>query len=208
MRLRSSGDRHEIRQQYFPALWSRLVKPLNDVGKEAVPEVIDLMDSYYLTRDDWDAFLELGLGPMNESNVKIETQTKSTFTRLYNSSSHPLPFMKASSIVASAKAAPKVKPDLEDALDESEDEEVLAPDEVKDEDEELDLKKDKYIKAPKKKAAPKKAAAGATAKAGKKAPAKKKNTTNDDEDDEMDDFVVSDDEEEKPKKKKARKSKA
>ena len=83
MRLRSSGDRHEIRQQYLPVLWTQLIKRLDKDGKDAVDEVIDLMDSYFLTKDDWDYILELGLGPQDEGAVHLETQTKATFTRLY-----------------------------------------------------------------------------------------------------------------------------
>jgi replication factor C subunit 1 len=83
MRLRASSDRHEIRQQYLPALWNRLINRLETKGREAVEEVIDLMDSYFLTKDDWDAILELGLGPMDMANVKLEPQTKAAFTRLY-----------------------------------------------------------------------------------------------------------------------------
>lgn len=83
MRLRTSGDRHEIRQQYLPLLWSKLVKILETGGKESVPEVIALMDSYFLTKDDWDAILELGVGPMDMERVKVESQTKATFTRSF-----------------------------------------------------------------------------------------------------------------------------
>lgn len=82
MRLRSSGDRHEIRQQYVPSLWTMLVKKLEADGKDAVPEAIDLMDSYFLTKDDFDAIVELGVGPMDQEKVKIDTQTKATFTRM------------------------------------------------------------------------------------------------------------------------------
>lgn len=82
MRLRSSGDRHEIRQQYLPVLWTQLIKRLEVEGKESVDEVIDLMDSYFLTRDDFDYIMELGLGPQDQEKVHLETQTKATFTRL------------------------------------------------------------------------------------------------------------------------------
>jgi replication factor C subunit 1 len=82
MRLRSSGDRHEVRQQYVPLLWTDLVQKLQKEGKDAVPQVIELMDSYYLTKDDFDAIMELGVGPMDQEKVKIDSQTKSTFTRL------------------------------------------------------------------------------------------------------------------------------
>lgn len=85
MRLRSSGDRHEVRQQYHPTLWNMLVKKLQVEGKDAVEDVIKLMDSYFLTKDDFDAIVELGVGPMDQESVKIETQTKATFTRLYDS---------------------------------------------------------------------------------------------------------------------------
>jgi replication factor C subunit 1 len=206
MRLRASGDRHEIRQQYMPLLWQKTVKVLQDEGKEKVPEVIDLMDSYFLTKEDYDAMIELGLGPMSEDKVKIDSQAKATFTRMYNAQSHPLPFMKASSVVA-PKAAKKVKPDLEDAIDESDaGEELLAEGEAKeDEDEEMDLKKDKYIKAPKKKPAAKGGAKTATK--GKK---KGKKAAEEDEEEEAEEggIVGSESEEEvkKPKKGAARRS--
>ncbi len=82
MRLRTSGDRHEIRQQYLPTLWTQLVRKMEVEGKEAVDDVIELMDSYFLTKDDFDAILELGVGPQRMEDVSLDTQTKSTFTRL------------------------------------------------------------------------------------------------------------------------------
>lgn len=82
MRLRVSADRHEIRQTYLPMLFEKLIVKLRDEGKDAVPDIIELMDSYFLTKDDWDAILELGVGKADMEGVKIETQAKSTFTRL------------------------------------------------------------------------------------------------------------------------------
>lgn len=187
MRLRTTGNRDEIRQQYLPLVWEKSIGRLRDQGKDSVEDVIDFMDAYYLTRDDFDAMLEMGLGPMDQSNVKLDTQTKSAFTRIYNSRSHPLPFMKASNVVA-PKKGPKEKPDIEEAIDASDDDEVIEED--KDEDEELDLKKDKYVTQPKKKA---KAGAAVKGKKGKKAA-------------QEDDFI--DDSEEKPKKSRKGKAKA
>lgn len=164
MRLHSSGDRHEVRQQYYPLLWYKLVKKLQEEGKEAVSDIIDLMDSYYLTKDDWEAILELGVGDMDMENIKIDGTLKGAFTRAYNAVPHPLPFMKASQVIAPKKKT-KERPDLEEALDESDsgadtgDEQPVLEDE-----EPLDLKKDKYVKAPKKTAASKAAKGG---KAGK-----------------------------------------
>lgn len=82
MRLRVSADRHEIRQTYLPMLFEKLIVKLRDEGKESVPEIIELMDSYFLTKDDWDAILELGVGTADMESIKIETQAKATFTRL------------------------------------------------------------------------------------------------------------------------------
>ena len=191
MRLRTSANRHEIRQQYLPNLWNNTVGVLKNEGKEAVQDVIDFMDSYYLTKDDFDAVLELGVGDIDMETIKIESATKATFTRLYNTQSHPMPFVKATNILGVSKAAgaKRDKPDLEEAVDESEAEELVEAD-AGDENDELDLKKDKYIKAPKKKAAS--AAAGG---AGAKGKGKRKKA------DEDGDLGVESDEE--PKKKRA-----
>ncbi len=145
MRLKVSGDRFEVRQQYIPMLFDRLGVRLAEEGQEAVDEMIALMDEYYLNKDDYDAILELGVGPMNGEEVskRIDTATKAAFTRRYNAIAHPMPFMQASAVL-SAKGASKDKPDLEEALEESEDE-VEEPVE----EEEEDLSKDKYIKQPK-----------------------------------------------------------
>ena len=151
-------------------------------GKDGVADIIELMDSYYLTKEDWDAILELGVGPMDMENVKIESQSKTAFTRTYNQMAHPLPYMKASQVVDPKKKS-KERPDLEEAIDESdsgvdsgEDEAVL----VDDDEQPLDLKKDKYVAVPKKKKAAKKASA--------KGKAKVKNE-NDDDDDESEEEV-------------------
>ncbi|ODH25157.1 hypothetical protein ACO22_05247 [Paracoccidioides brasiliensis] len=199
MRLRASGDRHEIRQQYMPALWNKLVRPLQIEGKDSVEEVIDLMDSYFLTRDDWDSIVELGLGTMDQKNLSIDSQTKATFTRLYNQQSHPLPFIKGTSVVAPKHVA-KEKPDLEDAIDESDEgEEILGEEETKDDGSDLDLKKDKYVKMPKKAGARKSKVA--TTEPNAKKP-KKKVVDDDDAEEDSDEDV-------KPKKgaRKSRKSK-
>lgn len=82
--------------------------------------------------------------------------------------------MKASNVLTSAaKKAPKEMPDLEEAIEEEDDAELVEAVEV-DEDE-LDLKADKYIKVPKaKKAAAKKTAKKVTSDDDSAAPKAKK----------------------------------
>ncbi len=64
--------------------------------------------------------------------------------------SHPVPFMKASSVVAAPKKADKDMPDLEEAIEEEDEGDIAEP--VNVDEEELNLKTDKYIKQPKAKA--------------------------------------------------------
>jgi replication factor C subunit 1 len=115
--------------------------------------------------------------------AELEQETNSCNHR-YNAQSHPLPFMKASSVVGGAKKVAKERPDLEEAMEDSENEALLndaAEDDGADEEEDMDISKDKYVAKPKKK----KAAAPAA-----KGKGKKKVVNDDDEEDE---------EEEKPK---------
>lgn len=172
MRLKVSGDRREIRQSYLPTLFEKLVKPIQEQGTPAVEGVIELMDEYYLTKEDWDALVELGVGEgydMEGVLKAVSTQTKSAFTRMYNKGEHPVPFYKAEAGKPSKKlAASGPAPDLEDAF--VEEEELAEEDDEADGDgnadgdegSEADLSKDKLIRNK---------AAGSGA-AGKKAPAK------------------------------------
>lgn len=82
----------------MPMLASKIVSPLTEKGsvrrltltadtmlidQDAVEEVISYMDEYYLGKEDWDAFVELGVDTMKEELIlkKIPTATKSAFTR-------------------------------------------------------------------------------------------------------------------------------
>ncbi|RKF72706.1 Replication factor C subunit 1 [Golovinomyces cichoracearum] len=150
MRLRTACDKHEIRLQYIPNLWLETVKRLEEEGKDSVDEVIELMDYYFLTRDDFDFIMELGVGSHDMEKVSIETQTKASFTRIYNSKSHPLPFMKSTSVMAPTKTI-KEAPDLEEAFEPEDEKELIALEQKDEENDEIDIKKDKYIKLPKKK---------------------------------------------------------
>ena len=53
--------------------------------QSAVDETIEFMDEYFLTREDWDTIVELGVGDHSDALVlkKISTATKTSFTRKY-----------------------------------------------------------------------------------------------------------------------------
>jgi replication factor C subunit 1 len=98
MRLKVSGDKAEIRQTYVPSLFPYVVRPLMDEGavsdndsqklnithnsrQGAVDKVIERMDEYYLSKEDWETIVELGVG--DNKDVKIATAAKNSFTRKY-----------------------------------------------------------------------------------------------------------------------------
>ena len=126
----------------------------------------------------------------------------------YNSRSHPLPFIKASSIgdPRGRAAPPKEKPDLEEAMEESDEGEVVDPAAGDDDEEgEVDLSKDKYVKQPKKAKGKGKARAGdagGTADKGKNNSKGKSKAKKEDENEEMDETIVDDIKDEPPAKKK------
>ncbi|GAA5870083.1 hypothetical protein JCM1840_003576 [Sporobolomyces johnsonii] len=187
MRLRVSGDRREIRQSYLPTLFPKLVQPLIEEGSDAIPQVIELMDDYYLTKEDWDAIVELGIGEgftQDEVLKLIPTATKGAFTRKYNSSDHPIPFYKPDGGKAKAKklAPAGEMPDLEEAFVDEDDLGVEDDDGADTDDSEASIGKDKLIKnkAAKKGAAAKTKAPAKPKAAAKKAPAKPRKKKSDD----------------------------
>lgn len=164
-RLTISGDKREVRLQYLPLLTYKLISPILSYKEAGIDEVMELMDSYHLTKDDWDVIMELGVGPKSyEAKAKgLSTGMKSAFTRHYNKAGHPMPFMKSASMFtakATAATLPNEIPDLEETIGE----ELQPGDEAEPaKDVDQDLGKDKYVKMakpkpaakPTKKAAPK-----------------------------------------------------
>jgi len=78
------------------------------------------MDDYYISREDWDTIVELGLGEQKDELVlkKIATATKTALTKKYNSQDHPIPFHKAQDLGRVAKKLTGgPAPDLEEAFD-------------------------------------------------------------------------------------------
>ena len=86
-RLSTSTNKIGLRLEYMPLLKKELLNPLLENGSEGIPQVIQLMDEYYLTKEDWDTIMEFMIGPdvTVQQLKKIPTQTKTAFTRKYNS---------------------------------------------------------------------------------------------------------------------------
>ncbi|KAG7562255.1 hypothetical protein FFLO_02341 [Filobasidium floriforme] len=172
MRLKVSGSRDEVRQDYMPLLASKIVLPLTrkDEAADAPESIIPYLDEYYLNKEDWDAFVELGVGEMKGETIssRIPAATKAAFTRAYNKVDHPVAFHRGELLFAGKKGtAPR--PDFDEAFDEQE---APAGDEddadAETPDPNADLGKDKLIKMPKPKRASK------ATPAASKAPVKRK----------------------------------
>ena len=146
MRLRISGDKNEVRQSYMPALIPRLTNPLmGSKDDTAILSVIDMMDAYFLTKDDWDSLMELSFGS-KQILSQIPTTTKSAFTRQYNKMDHHLAFV--SGLQASKAKPTKVKVDFEAAMGGEDDEPEEEPDTENSNDDQLLNKMLKPKKAP------------------------------------------------------------
>jgi replication factor C subunit 1 len=116
MRSKTSGDKTQIRLNYLPILAQLLTKPLKD--ESGIESVIQLMDSYYINREDWDSILEIGFANLG---TEIPTKVKSGFTRLYNKTSHLSPFAQDSVKKSKSKSFSLVDdmnmPDVEEAVE-------------------------------------------------------------------------------------------
>ncbi|KAI8811854.1 replication factor RFC1 C terminal domain-containing protein [Cladochytrium replicatum] len=142
--LKVTGDKNALRQDYLPVFAKRLTKPLVE-GAEGIDTVIELMDEYYLTREDWDTIPALCLGDTQNVGAMIESQVKSSFTRRYNSTTHQVPYTMVA--LTGAKKSKGVGitdvPDNEDVADV---EPVVDEDEEGGGSDDDDLKADKLVK--------------------------------------------------------------
>eukprot|EP00002_Diphylleia_rotans_P002283 TRINITY_DN11454_c0_g1_i1.p1 TRINITY_DN11454_c0_g1~~TRINITY_DN11454_c0_g1_i1.p1 ORF type:complete len:1003 (-),score=206.27 TRINITY_DN11454_c0_g1_i1:78-3086(-) len=146
MTAKVSCDKNALRLDYFDLLRNQLVTPLASGGVAAIDQVMETMDTYGLTKDDVDSFVELGQFPGPSYQLpNIATNVKSAFTRKYNQTHN-----KAATRV-SGRAITASLP--EDEVLAAEDAEITNT-EVKDEEsDEEDISKDKNVKVSKKKPA-------------------------------------------------------
>lgn len=78
-----------MRNSYVPALRPRLLRPLAERGTDGVEEVLESLDAYGITKDDFDTIFELELlvgGAAKPALAQIPTAAKSALTRKYNQS--------------------------------------------------------------------------------------------------------------------------
>ncbi|OAD73670.1 hypothetical protein PHYBLDRAFT_133474 [Phycomyces blakesleeanus NRRL 1555(-)] len=161
MRINSTGlaDRGEIRENYIPILTDRIFTALKDVSIfEDFEKASDLMDKYHLDRECLDMLNELSLSK-KKPFATITPKIKTNFNKYYNSTSHPILFQATGAPIKKVYKQEEIGEQSETLFGEEEDEgEVLTfGDDVSEEEEpEVSVKKDKFIKASKLKAKSKK----------------------------------------------------
>ncbi|OWB76314.1 DNA binding protein [[Candida] boidinii] len=157
--LKTNTNNIELRVSYMTFLIQRLIDPLLKKGSDGLDEVIELLDEYYFTKEDWDVIMDFGVGKykMDGALKQIPTAVKSQFTRKYNSTTHHMAIYKTGDSVSKRGATSAPRPDLEDVVEDD----TAGDKKDEDDEEEGDLKKDKLIKEvkPKKSTAKSKGAA-------------------------------------------------
>ncbi|KAI8811392.1 replication factor RFC1 C terminal domain-containing protein [Cladochytrium replicatum] len=142
--LKVTGDKNAMRQDYLPVFAKRLTNPLVD-GAEGIDAVIELMDEYYLTREDWETIPSLCLGDTQNIGVMIESQVKSSFTRRYNATTHQVPYTMVA-LTGAKKGKGVGAGDIPDNEDVADVEPVVDEDEEEEGGDDDDLKGDKLVK--------------------------------------------------------------
>lgn len=163
MRINISANKIGVGMDYLSVLKKKLTTPLIKHGADGIPEVLEIMQGYCLTRDDFDTIVELSTWP-NQVDVmaKIDSKVKAAFTRAYNKESHKNPFS-----IVDVKKLKAVKGDENiEGLDEE-----GAGEESEEEDKD-DIKSDAMIKAGNTKKKTASSTAAKTAKGGVKRGAK------------------------------------
>lgn len=91
IRKSASTDRKSLRTDYFDVLRSRLLQPLiensssSDPKKGLVEESVKMLLNYGCSRDDlFEGMQEIKFPNFPDDFSKVDTKTKSAFTRLYN----------------------------------------------------------------------------------------------------------------------------
>jgi len=116
-----SSNMDEFRQEYIPSLSHSLLMPLLKNGADGISNVIEEMDSYYISKEDFDMIMEMGVGDKSGEKLlkQVDTNVKRTFTRLYNKESHPTSFIAPLAISKKGKTE-RLIPDAEEIVDNDE----------------------------------------------------------------------------------------
>ncbi|CAJ0963742.1 unnamed protein product [Ranitomeya imitator] len=91
--LRTRTSKCALNLDYLSYMRDKLVQPLATRGSDGVQEVVDLMDTYYLMKEDYDNIMDIcSWGGKPTSFSKLDSKVKAAFTRGYNRETHLTPY--------------------------------------------------------------------------------------------------------------------
>ncbi|CAI9606181.1 unnamed protein product, partial [Staurois parvus] len=91
--LRTRASKSALNLDYLSYMRDRLVQPLITQGSDGVQDVVDLMDTYYFVKEDFDNIMEIcSWGGKPSPFSKVDSKVKSAFTRSYNKEAHLTPY--------------------------------------------------------------------------------------------------------------------
>ncbi|XP_045406496.1 replication factor C subunit 1 isoform X2 [Lemur catta] len=93
MSLRTCSSKRTVNMDYLSHMRDALVQPLTSQGVEGVQEVVALMDSYYLMKEDFENIMEISSwGGKPSPFSKLDPKVKAALTRAYNKEAHLAPY--------------------------------------------------------------------------------------------------------------------
>ncbi|XP_023558535.1 replication factor C subunit 1 [Octodon degus] len=93
MSLRTYSSKRTVNLDYLSHIRDALVQPLASQGVEGVQDVVALMDTYYLMKDDFENIMEISSwGGKPSPFSRLDPKVKAAFTRAYNKEAHLTPY--------------------------------------------------------------------------------------------------------------------
>ncbi|XP_071804350.1 replication factor C subunit 1-like isoform X2 [Asterias amurensis] len=93
MRLSAAASIKDVNFDYIPRLRDFLTQPLLTRESEGVSEVVELLNSYDLTREDFDTVLEVSqFEGRTKPMAAVPPKVKAAFTRAFNKEGHMMPY--------------------------------------------------------------------------------------------------------------------
>ncbi|XP_032127911.1 replication factor C subunit 1 [Sapajus apella] len=93
MSLRTYSSKRTVNMDYLSHLRDALVQPLTSQGVDGIQDVVALMDTYYLMKEDFENIMEISSwGGKPSPFSKLDPKVKAAFTRTYNKEAHLTPY--------------------------------------------------------------------------------------------------------------------
>ncbi|XP_054993580.1 replication factor C subunit 1 [Sorex araneus] len=93
MSLRTYSSKRTVNLDYLSHIRDALVQPLISQGVEGAQDVVTLMDTYHLMKEDFENIMELSSwGGKPSPFSRLDPKVKAAFTRAYNREAHLTPY--------------------------------------------------------------------------------------------------------------------